>query len=89
MILLLKMSTGIIGLLIFSYYYQNAYLTWIDNKFANPILRIFLIFTPLLFIVLPYVAAGGATLIMSGDMTYFEFLKEFLSAWLEFYTDWD
>jgi len=42
-----------------------------------------------LFVVLPYVAAGGATLIMSGDMTYFEFLKEFLSAWLEFYTDWD
>ena len=89
MILLLKMSTGIIGLLIFSYYYQNEYLTWIDNKFSNPILRIFLIFTPLLFIVLPYVAAGGVTLIMSGDMTYFEFLKEFLSAWLEFYTDWD
>ena len=89
MILLLKMSTGIIGLLIFSYYYQNEYLPWIDNKFSNPILRIFLIFTPLFFIVLPYVAAGGATLIMSGDMTYFEFLKEFLSAWLEFYTDWD
>ena len=89
MILLLKISTGIIGLFIFSYYYQNAYLSWIDNKFSNPILRIFLIFTPLFFIVLPYVAAGGVTLIMSGDMTYFEFLKEFLSAWLEFYTDWD
>ncbi len=89
MIFLLKISTGIFGLLIFSYYYQNAYLSWIDNKFSNTILRIFLIFTPLLFVVLPYVAAGGATLIMSGDMTYFEFLKEFLSAWLEFYTDWD
>ncbi len=89
MIFLLKMSTGIVGLLIFSYYYQNAYLLWIDNKFANPILRIFLIFTPLFFIALPYVAAGGATLIMSGDMTYFEFLKEFVSAWLEFYTDWN
>ena len=89
MFLILKISTGIIGLFIFSYYYQNAYLSWIDNKFSNPILRIFLIFTPLFFIVLPYVAAGGATLIMSGDMTYFEFLKEFLSAWLEFYTDWD
>ena len=89
MIFLLKISTGIVGLIIFSYYYENAYLSWIDNKFSNPILRIFLIFTPLFFIVLPYVAAGGATLIMSGDMTYFEFLKEFLSAWLEFYTDWD
>ena len=89
MLLLLKMSTGIIGLYIFIYYYENAYLPWIDKKFANPILRIFLILTPLLFIVLPYVAAGGATLIMSGDMTYFEFLKEFVSAWLEFYTDWD
>tara|TARA_A200000113_G_scaffold47179_1_gene38579 strand:+ start:1176 stop:1445 length:270 start_codon:yes stop_codon:yes gene_type:complete len=89
MILLLKMSTGIIGLLIFSYYYQNEYLPWIDNKFSNPIIRIFLIFTPLLFIVLPYVAAGGTTLIMSGDMTYFEFLKEFLSAWFGIYSDWN
>jgi len=26
---------------------------------------------------------------MSGDMTYFEFLKEFLKQWLEVYTDWD
>jgi len=90
MLLLLKMSTGVIGLVIFSAYYQRAYQPWIEAKFdANPILKIFLLFTPLLFIVVPYVAAGGTALIMSGDMTYFEFLKEFLKLWLEVYTDWD
>ena len=87
MLLLLKMSTGIIGLLIFNYYYRYSYVPW-TTKFTNPILRIFLVFSPLLFIVLPYAAAGGTALIMSGDMTYFEFLKEFLELWFGFYTDW-
>ena len=69
------MSTGIIGLYIFIYYYRYSYVPW-TTKFANPILRIFLVFSPLLFIMVPYAAAGGAALIMSGDMTYFEFLNE-------------
>lgn len=87
MLLLLKMSTGIIGLYIFIYYYRYSYVPW-TTKFANPILRIFLVFSPLLLIMLPYAAAGGTALIMSGDMTYFEFLKEFLELWFGFYTDW-
>ena len=85
MLLLLKMSTGLFGLYIFTYYYQNKYLPWIDNKFENPILRILLIFSPLIFIVIPYIGAGGAALIMSDDMSYFGFLKEFASGWFKFY----
>ena len=88
MLLLLKLSTGIFGLYIFTYYYYALYLPW-TMKLPNPILQIFLNLLPIFIIALPFAGSGAAALIIAGDedISYIAFLQEWWSGLIGFYFD--